>query len=240
MTARTNDPDVVRAEYQDESRFAVRAAAWANATGPSARELAFAAVSETHPRRLLEVGCGRGELAARIADELGADVVAIDQSQRMVELSRALGVDARLGDVQHLPFDDSSFDCAVAAWMLYHVPDVDRALAELARVLPQDGRLVAVTNSEDNLPELWHSLRGDERRVHAFSVENAEPQLARHFGRIDRREANGTVTFPNWEAARRYVESSVTRSRLADALPRFDGPLVCTRLVSVFVAEEPL
>jgi SAM-dependent methyltransferase len=239
VIARTNDPEVVRAEYEDESRFAVRAAAWANATGPSARELAFAAVAETRPRRVLEVGCGRGELAARMAGELGAEVVAIDQSERMVELSRARGVDARLGDVQRLPFHDSSFDCALAAWMLYHVADVDRALAELARVLSPGGRLVAVTNSEDNLPELWRPFRGDEQRVHAFSVENAEPQLARHFGRIERRDANGTVTFSDREAARRYVENSVTRSHLADALPRFDGPLVCTRLVSVFVASEP-
>lgn len=239
MIARTNDPEVVRAEYEDESRFAVRAAAWANATGPDPRELAFAAVAEARPRRVLEVGCGRGELAARIGSELDADVAAIDQSERMVELSRKLGVAARLGDVQRLPFDDGSFDCAVAAWMLYHVPDVDRALAELARALRRDGRLVAVTNSEDNLPELWRPLCGDEHRAHAFSVENAEPQLARRFRRVERRDANGTVTFPDWEAARRYVEHSVTRRELADALPRFDGPLVCTRLVSIFVASDP-
>ena len=156
-----------------------------------------------------------------------------------MELSRARGVDARLGDVQCLPFPASSFDCAVAAWMLYHVPDVDRAVGELARVLSPDGRLVAVTNGENNLPELWGPLRGSERRLHTFSAENAEPQLARHFGRIERRDANGTVTFPDWEAARRYVEKSVTRRDLAGTLPPFDGPLVCTRLVSVFVASEP-
>ena len=59
----------------------------------------------------------------------------VDVSPRMVELARARGVDARVGDVQELPFDDGSFDCAVAAWMLFHVPDLDRGLAELARVL---------------------------------------------------------------------------------------------------------
>ena len=44
----------------------------------------------------------------------------------MVELARARGVDARVGDVQALPFEDESFDAALAAWMLYHVPDVER------------------------------------------------------------------------------------------------------------------
>ena len=92
-----------------------------------ARDLAFDAVAEVEPRRVLEVGCGRGELAERvIAPSSACELVAIDQSERMVELTRARGVDARVGDVQALPFEDAAFDCAVAAWMLYHVPDLDR------------------------------------------------------------------------------------------------------------------
>jgi SAM-dependent methyltransferase len=237
VPARTNDPAVVRAEYADESRFAVRAGAWANGSGPDPRELAFRAVAEVEPRSVLEVGCGRGELAERLADELAADVIALDQSERMVELTRARGIDAVVGDVEALPFADETFGCAVAAWMLYHVPDVDLALAELARVLRPGGRLVAVTNGDRNLPELWGRFGGAERRRHAFSVENGAKQLARHFGRVERRDAHGTVTFPDWEAARRYVAASVTRADLAPSLPRFEGPLVCSRIVGVFVAE---
>ena len=235
---RTNDPDLVRAEYADESRFAVRAAAWQNVAGARPREEAFRAIAEVHPDDVLEVGCGRGELAARVATELGATVVAIDQSARMVEVARGAGVDAHLGDVQDLPFGDASFDCVVAAWMLYHVPDVDRGLAELARVLRPGGRLVAVTNSEHNLPELWGTFGTRRRRVHAFSVENAEPQLRRHFAHVERRDANGVVTFADWDAADAYVSASVTRGNLAGKLPRFDGPLECALLVSVFVATK--
>ena len=234
---RTNDPEIVRNEYADESRFAVRAAAWRKATGPSALGMTFDAVAEVAPRRVLEVGSGRGEMAERIGTELEAEVVAVDQSERMVELARSRGVDARLGDVQDLPFEDGGFDCAVAAFMLYHVPDVDRGLAELARVLRPGGRLVAATNSEDNLCELWGLFGPRRKRIHAFSVENAEPQLAKHFARVERRDANGTVTFDDWDAANLYVSNSVTRGDLAGKLPRFDGPLVCTRRMSVFVAE---
>jgi SAM-dependent methyltransferase len=236
---RLDDPDLVRREYADESRLAVRAAAWATATGPDPRALAFEAVAEVAPRRVLEVGCGRGEHAERIARELGAEVVAVDQSERMVELTRARGVDARVGDVQDLPFPDGSFDCALAAWMLYHVPDLDRGLAELARVLRPGGRLVAVTNSGHNLRELWSLLGEKAARPHSFSAENGEAVLLRRFGRVERREACGTVTFPDYEAARRYVAASVTRSDLANELPDFDGPLEARRLTVVFVAEEP-
>lgn len=238
MIRATNDPELVRAEYADESRFAVRVAAWQNVAGARPREEAFRAVAETAPERVLEVGCGRGELSARIARELGATVVAVDQSERMVELARAEGVDAQVGDVQALPFADGSFDCAVAAWMLYHVPDVDRGLSELARVLRPGARLVAVTNSGRNLPELWGKFGERSRRAHAFSAENAEEQLRRHFAHVERRDADGIVTFADWDAANAYVSASVTRGDLAGKLPRFDGPLECSLLVSVFVAEK--
>lgn len=234
---RTNDPDLVRAEYADESRFAVRAAAWSNATGPSPVEMAFQAVAEIAPARVLEVGCGRGELAERMQEELGAEVVAVDQSERMVELTRTRGVDAMAGDVQQLPFEDGSFDCAVAAWMLYHVADVDRGIAELARVLRRGGRLVATTNGERNLPELWNMFGSDSWRQHGFNVEGAEAQLRPHFACVERRDASGTITFEDWDAANSYVANSVTRRDLAGKLPRFDGPLACTRLCAVFVAE---
>ena len=234
---RLNDPELVRAEYADESRFAVRAAAWDSAEGADPKQIAFDAVSEGRPHRVLEVGPGRGELAERLARELGVDVVAVDQSERMVELTRARGIDARLGDVQELPFEDGFFDCAVAAWMLYHVPDLDRGLSELARVLRPGGRLVAVTNSERSLPELWRPFGERAARVHGFAAEDGEELLGRHFVRVERRDAHGAVTFSDWEAARRYVAASTSRSELADELPRFDGPLRCTRLVTVFVAE---
>ena len=169
--------------------------------------------------------------------EIGAEVVAVDQSERMVELTRARGVDARVGDVQELPFEDETFDCAVAAWMLYHVPDLDRGLSELARVLRPGGRLVATTNCERNLPELWDMFGSDSWRQHGFNAEGGESMLRPHFRTVERRDALGTITFADWDAANDYVANSVTRRDLAGKLPRFDGPLVCTRLATVFVAE---
>jgi SAM-dependent methyltransferase len=235
---RLNDPALVRAEYADESRFAVRAAAWNTSAGPDPKQLAFDAVAEVRPARVLEVGPGRGELSERISRELGADVVAVDQSERMVELTRSRGIDAFVGDVQELWFEDGAFDCAVAAWMLYHVPDLDRGLAELARILRAGGRLVAVTNASLNLPELWEPFGDRAARVHTFAAEDGERILGRHFPSVERRDAQGTVTFPDWSAARSYVAASTSRADLADELPRFDGPLTCTRSVSVFVAEK--
>ena len=233
-----NDPCVVAAEYANERGLEGRRAAYRFSTGPDAPQMAFDAVAEVAPRRVLEVGCGPGELAARIKDELGADVVAVDISPRMVELARGRGVDARVGDVQELPFAAASFDCAVAAWMLYHVPEPDRALAELARVLEPGGRLVAVTNAPDHLREL-RALLGlpTDRAAHPFSAANGEELLRRHFDRVEVRDAAGTVRFPNRDEVVAYVEAARTLFATGGEVPQFDGELLVSIHPVVFVAR---
>jgi SAM-dependent methyltransferase len=230
-----NDPAVVAREYADEAGLSARIAAQRWATGPSPRDVLFEAVREAEPRRLLEVGPGRGEMAQRFAQELDADVIGVDQSARMVELTRARGVEAVVGDVCELPFRDGVFDVVVAAWMLYHVNELGRALAEIRRVLRPGGAFVAATNSERSLGELW-DLVGYVPQ-YTFSAENAEGALLRYFTVVRRREVKGKLTFPSREAARSYVSAGILTSHLADRLPAFDGPLVASRQVVVFVCE---
>ena len=231
---RLNDPAVVQQEYADETRLAARKAAHACAEGPDARDVVFDAVAEVRPRRILEAGCGEGELAERMARELGAEVVAIDQSERMVELTRARGVDAGVQDVQDLPFDDAAFDAAVAAWMLYHVPDLDRAVAELARVLRPGGQLVAATNGPDHARELY-DLLGVTPLESSFNSKNGEELLLRHFTRVERRDIRGWLLFRDADAAQTYVDAMVM---LSGTVPRVAGPIRVRRTPSVFVATK--
>ena len=234
---RLDDPAHVRQQYASEAGLAARKAVYKEVTGPDARELLFSAVAEVSPGRVLEVGCGEGELAERLMKDLGTGVVALDQSPRMVELTRARGVDARVGDVQELPFPDESFDAAVAAWMLYHVPALDLALDELARILKPGGRLVAVTNCADHLFEMLE-LAGAGRWELPFGGENAETVLSRYFSRVDRRDADGTVTFGDADAIRSYLRSSDRLASFADRVPELTEPLVARRRPVVFVAEK--
>jgi SAM-dependent methyltransferase len=231
-----NDPDHVVHQYVTEGGLAARKAVYRDVTGPDARQLALEAVLEGRPNRVLEVGCGEGELAERLTTTV-ADVVAVDQSPRMVELTRARGVDARVADIQELPFPDDSFDAVLAAWMLYHVPDLDRALSEVARVLRPHGRLVATTNGAHHLAELL-ALGGLVRWDMPFDGESAEGILRRHFSTVERRDAPGTVTFHDVDLVRSYFASSERLSGALDRLPEaLDGPLVARRLPVVFVAR---
>jgi SAM-dependent methyltransferase len=229
-----NDPALVRAEYEDETRLAARQAAHRSAEGPNALEMVFAAVAEVKPARVLDAGCGQGELAERIAFELGSEVVGVDQSARMVELSRARGVDARIGDVQALAFPDESFDCVVAAWMLFHVPDVDLGVREIARVLRPGGRLVAATNGPDHLKE-FHDLVGTQPVRSDFNGENGGRVLRGDFARIERRNAHGHLIFPSREDAQAYIDAAVI---IGGILPPLEGPIRVRRTPVVFVAEK--
>ena len=232
-----DEASFVREQYATPDNLRARKSAYVNAEGDDPRQFAFEAVAAAQPRRVLEVGGGEGELAARIETELGVEVVGIDQSEAMVAEQRAKGIDARVGDVQQLPFAEGEFDVAVAAWMLYHVPDLDRGLAELGRVLRAGGRLVAVTNAPDSLHELWTLLGADRTPflIAGFHSDNGAEILQRHFQHVDEREASGTVTFADAEAVQRYVDSLVT---VSGTVPQFEGELICSRRSTIFVAEK--
>jgi SAM-dependent methyltransferase len=237
--SRLDDPALVASEYADESRLRRRAAGYAGAgTRDDARVPLIDAVVAAAPGRVLEVGCGWGELAEWIARETGADVVAVDLSPRMVELARERGVDARLADVEELPFADETFDVVVAAWMLYHVPDLERGLAEIARVLRPGGTLVAATNSRLHLQEL-RDLVGSGPSMLKFSREDGEEHLRRHFATTERIDVDGVLELTDRAAVEDYVSASISMSPFVANLPvEIATPFVARRGSSVFVARK--
>jgi len=233
-----NDPELVRAEYASEAGLESRRSLYDNRVGPDPREVMWNEVVDLEPRRVLEVGPGPGEVSARMLSELGCQVVAIDISERMVALARARGVDARVGDVEDLPFADEEFDVVIAAWVLFHVRDIDRGLGEVARVLAPGGRLVAVTNSEYHLAEA---------RAHAgismvgqmiFSRENGQDALSRHFEHVEHIDVDGSLTFADGEAIRTYVRALGIWKQAADAVPELTEPLQATTRNTIFVARK--
>jgi SAM-dependent methyltransferase len=236
---RLDDPALVAGEYADDARLRRRAHAYTGAsTAQDARGPLIQAVVEAQPARVLEVGCGWGELGEWIVRETGADVVATDLSPHMVELTRTRGLDAQVADVQALPFADGEFDVAVAAWMLYHVPDLDRGLAELARVLRPGGRLVAVTNSRFHLIELRELVDSGPSTL-KFNRENGLELLASHFAAVRREDVDGRLEFAGRAEVEEYVRASISMSPFVGNLPAIvDEPFFARRANSIFVAEK--
>ncbi|MFN8633310.1 MAG: methyltransferase domain-containing protein [Chloroflexota bacterium] len=108
---------------------------------------------------VLDVGCGFGAFHPALC-AVGARVLAFDFSpgmaQESVRNAVSAGLDVRVlrADAQQIPLADCSVDHALASHMLYHVPDIERALMEMRRVVKPGGRVLLITNAADHSARL--------------------------------------------------------------------------------------
>ena len=237
---RLDNPLLVRWEYASEERFAKRnAIVRALLEGDNPEDVAYDAVAELQPARVLDVGCGPGETTERFVKELGADVKAIDVSARMVELARARGIDAQIGDVEQLPYRDARVRLRLRRVDALSRPGLEQALAECARVLRPGGRLVASSYFENNISELWDLIEGvGPRDALSFSHTNGAELLKRHFAWVEQRDVEATLVFPDTESIRTFVASTIDRAHLAPLVPEVEGPFRATTRHVVFIAEK--
>jgi SAM-dependent methyltransferase len=193
--------------------------------------------------RILDLGCGPGDLwednGARIPT--GWEITLADFSAGMIHQARAkLGqrFAYAVGDAQAIPFKGESFDAVIANYMLYHVPDRPRALAEIRRVLKPGGRLYAATNGRDHMRELREMIAAIDPEAEMaaagseFGLENGREQLARVFAEVTLHRYEDGLLVTEVEPLVAYVLSS-RRSALIEKDPR---PL--TRLVERKMASE--
>ena len=136
------------------------------------REVTRAVTGIAYPR-LLDLGCGTGVLAERVIEEVPqARLACIDLSPRMVEVACArLGntSEISLGDAEHLPFHDASFDVVWCNDSFHHYPDPERAAFQVWRVLAPGGTFVIGDTWQPaparTIMNAWmpHSHEGDVR-----------------------------------------------------------------------------
>ena len=95
-----------------------------------------------------DLGCGTGQVSAALAPFVSR-VIAVDTSAAMLQAAKKRlhnvgNVELRRGELESLPIDDARLDAATLMLVLHHVPEPDRALAEVARVLKPGGRVLLV------------------------------------------------------------------------------------------------
>lgn len=180
---------------------------------------------------VLEVGCGPGWLWEQARHALSADLqlTLTDLSDGMVgeavERARASfgAVDGAVVNAQSLPFAARSFDVVVANHMLYHVPDPLQAVEELARVLRDDGVLVASTNGPTHLRELHEILaevfgpRSMPRYMEAFGSHTGGSVLEAHFANVEWHGYDDDLVCTNADDVLAYLASFPPGERATDA-----------------------
>ena len=122
-------------------------------------------------RDVLECGCGTGLLLERIV-RFARTAKGIDLSPGMLDSARARGLDVREGSVTKLPFADASFDVTCSYKVLAHVPEIGKALAEMARVTRPGGVVIAEFYNPLSIRALAKRL-GGPGKISEATRENA-------------------------------------------------------------------
>ena len=114
-------------------------------------------------KRVLEIGCGRGGFSKYLLEQ-GAHLTAADFSSAAIDITRRLlqdapGCETLVADIQAIPYPDNYFDTVISLETLEHVPDPDKGLAELIRVVKPGGKIVITTPNYFGLQGLYRSYR---------------------------------------------------------------------------------
>lgn len=129
-----------------------------------------------HLEPVLDVGCGRGKLAARLGGH--RRWVGLDTSP--AQLSRCAFRPVVCGDATRLPFPDCVFGSVTMLWMLYHLSETIGAIREARRLLRPNGLFLACADSRVDAPELFH-----QRMPSSFDSEDAPEIVASVFGDVE-------------------------------------------------------
>lgn len=258
------DSTFLTARARLHSRFSTAVTGW--------HTWVFNHLSLAGNEQVLECGCGAGWLWRSNLMRLptACRITLTDLSLGMVTEARAALAHVphfafQTADIQHLPFTDESFDVVIANHVLYHVPDIPRALQEVRRVLKQNGRFYAVTNGAAHMRELremymeamrYAGVDAGESELLAiplspFRLENGAALLAPFFAGVQLLPYEDSLrvtevqplidyafSFPEARTLLTPARLSRIRQFVADQMTAIGGVLHITKAVGMFVGVK--
>jgi SAM-dependent methyltransferase len=138
-----------------------------------------------------------------------------------------------------LPFPDATFGAVAALYMLYHLQDPGRAIAEAYRVLRPGGLFVAVAPGRFDSPEVQHLMEPEPPAT--FDAELAPELLGRYFGAVEVDAWDGPdITLPDADALRRYlIGRGLPRALAAERCTLMPFPLPITKRGAIVYGRKP-
>ncbi len=209
---------------------------------------------------VLELGCGtgdmwkgKGELISRCSRLVLSDFSGGMLDQAKETLAGEAGIEYRVIDIQEIPFPDRSFDAVIANMMLYHVPDLPKALREVRRVLKENGTFYCATYGENGMMQYIGSLftgHGIETMVNTnFTLQNSREALTPFFADVERADYIDSLAVTDVEDLVEYIYSlsgmadlrnlprDTVRSVLAGHME--NGVLNIPKEYGMFIARSP-
>lgn len=230
----------VREQYKDAGNLNARIALHARFSTAKQGWQAwlFEQIQGPENAQVLELGCGPGNLWAHNAERIpaGWQITLTDFSPGMIETAQKNLAELehdfayQVVDAMDIPWPDDSFDIVIANHMLYHVPDRQKALMEIRRVLKPSGTLYASTVGEGHMLEMWSLLNpfvGNimqhlQKVSRTFTLENGGAQLEKVFSHVERFDYPDSLAITEAEPVIAYMQSSATLMELIPAPAMFD------------------
>jgi len=168
--------------------------------------------------KVLELGCGTGSMWINHKDAISkcSHIVFSDLSNEMLaETQNNIGVfhntEYRIIDIQEIPFSDNYFDIVIANYMLYHVPNIDKAVSEVSRVLKKGGYFYAGTAGDNGIMETIVKILGiNLSYTNPFSLENGTKIMEPYFSHIEIKRYVDSLEVTNIDDLMDYIYSGIT------------------------------
>ena len=168
--------------------------------------------------KVLELGCGTGYMWKNRKSMISScsKLILSDFSEGMVATAKDnIGnydnIEYKVIDIQEIPYENDTFDIVIANMMLYHVPDIDKGLAEVRRVLKSGGYFYCATYGEHGIIEYLSkilSAYGVEDNINKnFTLQNGYEILSKTFSKVEKLEYIDSLAVTNIDDMVEYIYS---------------------------------
>ncbi len=175
--------------------------------------------------KVLELGCGTGDMWKNRESLISrcSKLILSDFSEGMIAAAKETvgnydNIEYKILDIQNIPYEDGIFDIVIANMMLYHVPDIDKGLAEVRRVLKKDGSFYCATYGEHGITEYLSKILdayGVEDNLNKnFTLQNGYNILKKLFLKVEKLEYNDSLAVTNVDDMVDYIYSLSSMTKL--------------------------
>lgn len=218
--------NIIREQYRTDENLKARADLHSFQTNKTNwNQWCFSKMQIPKNAVILELGCGMGDFWLENSEptDKSWSIILSDFSEGMLKSTkdRLLKIKEnfqyRCIDAQDIPYKENTFDIVIARHMLYLVPDIEKALSEIRRVLKNDGRFYATTNSSDAMAELNELVKEFDANLglhnngmgERFDDKSGERLLKKYFRGVSRDTLEGKIVIDHPEPAVFYKASTI-------------------------------
>ncbi len=184
----------------------------------------------SNSNRILELGCGTGEQWQNRIQQLPSDCIIVlsDLSEGMVKsvwekYSNHKNLLVQTIDIQNIPFADNCFDVVIANHMLYHVPELSKALSGVKRILRSGGVFYSATNGNGGMRTFLHNAFKQVNpnsnfftKNFLFNLQNGREILNGYFDDVQRCDYEDSLSITETQDLIDWLKSTISISSYSE------------------------